>query len=242
MNAFLYTFLRQKRTACLLALVLGLGYAGCTKTDNRYRDDQPTAGRFAGTAYEYLQSQPGLYDSMLLAIGRITGLGDSLKTKDLTLFAVNNRSFSLALNNINIARRDSVPQMTPVSIATMDLVTLDTFLCRYIVKDKHHSADLRRTTDGIFLPTIKYNFEMQLQLGYSDASGYVDGGPLSVIFSYPGTDSTKKIFTRYWTRVNTTVVDIESKNAVINLLPPGHDFGFGSDFVRAMNRRAPLTQ
>ncbi|SDE21809.1 hypothetical protein [Niabella drilacis] len=240
MKDLLYTFLRRKRAAWLL--LLALGYAGCTKTDNRYRDDKPTAGKFAGTAYEYLQSQPGLYDSMLLAISRINGLSDTLKTRELTLFAVNNRSFSLAIGNINIARRDSVPQMPPVSIASMDPVVLDTFLCRYFVKDKHHSADLRHTTDGVFLPTMKYNFDMQLQLGYSDASGYVGGGPLSVIFSYPGSDSTKKIFTRYWTRVNTMVVDIEAKNAVINLLPPGHDFGFGSDFVRAMNRRDPIIQ
>lgn len=220
-------------------VILGLTtilITACEKVDDTYRNYTPTSGEFKGTSLQYLQSQAGLYDSMLLAIGRIEGLEDTLSIKPVTLFAVNNRSFSLALQNINQARADSIPSMPPVSISTIDEAVLDSFLCRYIVRDVIYSEDLMRSSDGIFVPTIKYNYEMQMQLTGTNASGYLGGGPLAIIFSYPPNDD-KQIFTRYWIRVNTNTVDIESTNGLINLLPPGHDFGFGSDFVRAVNRR-----
>lgn len=225
---FRYDFL----LIAVLAAVIGLA-AGCKKTDDTYKNYTPTAGNFKGTALEYLQSQPGLYDSMVLAIGRVTGLADTLSSQNVTLFAVSNRSFSLALQNINQARQDSIPAMPPVSLHTIDSAVLDTFLCRYVLRDYVGSDSVVAFTDGRVFPSVKYAYGMHMQYSQTNASGYKNGGPKAITFS----DPKNSIFTRYWVRVNTITVDIKTNNATVHLLPPGHDFGFGDDFIRRVNQR-----
>lgn len=205
----------------------------CKKTDDTYRNYTPTAGNFNGTALQYLQSQPGVYDSMLLAINRVTGLADSLSSEQVTLFAVSNRSFALALQNINQARRDSIPSMEAVSLRTIDSAVLDTFLCRYVLRGRATSDSIITFTDGRVFPSIKYDYGMHMLYSQTNASGFKNGGPKAITFS----DPKNSIFTRYWVRVNTITVDIKTKNAAVHLLPPGHDFGFGDDFIRRVNLR-----
>lgn len=214
----------------------------CKKVDNSYVNFKPVAGNFSGNTLAYLQSYPpGIYDSLLLALHRISRLEDTLSNEEITLFAVSNRSFSLALNNINQARRDSVPVMPQLSMSTLDSTVLDSFLCRYILQDKIVSADIKDLEDGLFYPTVSYtgrsgidtSYNMQMQFSRSNASGYVGGGPATIIFS----DPKGSIFYRYWVRVNTITVDIKTKNGIVHLLPPGHDFGFGDEFIRAINDR-----
>lgn len=223
----------------LLALVIAL--AACKKVDHSYVDYQPKAGNFSGNAAEYLKAQPGLYDSLLFMLDRVPRLKDTLQNGEITLFAVSNRSVALALQNTNQARRDSLPMMPAVTLASIDSAVLDTFLCRYILQDKVLSADISNLADGLFFPTIGYtnergadtSYQMQMQYVRTNASGYVGGGPATVIFS----DPKGSIFYRYWVRVNTITVDIKTSNSVIHLLPPSHDFGFGDEFIRAVNVR-----
>ena len=211
------------------------------KTDKTYVNFEPTAGNFKGNALQYLQAQPGLYDTMLLVLKRVPRLADSLAKGEVTMFAVPNKSFSLALQNINQARRDSVPSMRAMSWSTIDSAVIDSFLCRYVLSGKHVSAEISNLADGLFFPTIRYtsrsgrdtSYNMQMQFTRTNASGYVGGGPKAIIYS----DPKGSIFFRYWVRVNTITVDIKSSNAVIHLLPPGHDFGFGDEFVKAVNFR-----
>jgi hypothetical protein len=213
--------------------VLALAVSSCKKTDDTYRHMVPTAGKFSGNALEYLQSQPGVYDSMLLAISRVTGLSDTLQTENVTVFAVSNRSFTLALKNINQARLDSIPSMEPVSINSIDSAVLDTFLSRYILRGLESTDSIADFTDGRLFPSVKYGYNMQMQFSHTNASGYLNGGPKQIIFS----DPKNSIFTRYWIRVGTITVDIKASNAIFHLLPPGHDFGFGDDFIRQVNKR-----
>ena len=207
--------------------------AGCSKGDDTYRNYQNTAGRFNGNALAYLQSQPGVYDSMLLVINRLTGMRDSISQNDLTVFAINNRSFSLALQNINQARKDSLPAMPEVSLRTMDSAVLDMFFCRYLVRGQHTSDSLKGFTDGRLFTSIRYNYNMQMQFAQTNASGYLAGGPQAIIYS----DPKNSVFTRNWIRTTTITVDIKTTNAVVHLLPSGHDFGFGTDFIRTINQR-----
>lgn len=219
----------------LIAVVIAVPglLSGCKKTDDTYKNYMPTAGNFNGNALQYLQSQTGVYDSMLLAISRVTGLSDTLRANEVTLFAVSNRSFALALQNINQARKDSIPSMTPVSIRTLDSAVLDTFLCRYVLRGHATSDSLEAFTDGRFYPSVNYGYGMHMQYSQTNASGYKNGGPKAITFS----DPKNSIFTRYWVRVNTITVDIKTTNATVHLLPPGHDFGFGGDFIRRINKR-----
>lgn len=234
-------FFRCGAKISLLGIACILIIASCKKVDNTYVKYQTKAGNYHGNALQYLQSQPGIYDSMLLALSRVSRIGDSVANNDVTLFAVSNGSFSLALQNINQARKDSVPSMEPVSLSTIDSAVLDTFLCRYVLRGKHESKDIADFADGLFFKTIAYvnrngvdtAYSMQMQYTRTNASGYVGGGPAAIIFS----DPKGSIFYRYWVRVNTMTVDIKTNNAIVHLLPPGHDFGFGNEFVRQVNFR-----
>lgn len=217
----------------VIALIIMVSVSACTKADNTWYNYKNDSGAFKGSALQYLQSQPGVYDSMILVINRLKGLADTISKEKITLFAISNRSFSLALQNINQARKDSVPSMPPVSLSTIDSATLDTFFCRYIIRGEFKTADISDFTDGVLVSSIRYNYGMQMKLIATNASGFLDGGPKAITFS----DPKNSIFTRNWIRVNTITVDINTNNAIVHLLPPGHDFGFGNDFVRAVNFR-----
>lgn len=237
--------LNQFKVRVILAfsfsLMIILTMQSCKKVDDTYVDYQPTAGNFDGNALQYLESQPEVYDSLLFALNRVPRLADTLATDSVTLFAVSNRSFDLALENINQARHDSIPQMPRISLATIDSAVLDTFLCRYILKERVISKDIEEFADGLFFETIGYQnergndtaYNMQMQYVRTNASGYKGGGPKAITFS----DPKGSIFYRFWVRVNTITVDIKTKNAIVHLLPPGHDFGFGEEFIRAVNKR-----
>jgi hypothetical protein len=157
---------------------------------------------------------------------------DLIAKGDVTVFAVSNRSFTLAMQNINQARKDSIPSMAPISLSQIDSTTLDIYFSRYIIKGKVHTDDLEGYTDGRVFPSARYDYNMQLQLSNTNASGFQNGGPKAIIFS----DPKNSIFTRNWIRVNTITVNIKSDNALLHLLPPGHDFGFGTEFITQVNR------
>src|SRR5688500_2780145 len=122
-----------------ITMLVAVVISSCNKNDDTYKNYQTTAGTFAGNALMYLQSQPGVFDSMLLVINRLKGMPSIISNDDITLFAVSNRSFSLALQNINQARRDSIPVMPQVSLSEIDSTTLDMFFCRYILNNKVHT-------------------------------------------------------------------------------------------------------
>lgn len=227
-------FLQRSVVTGMLAMMVSvLVLSSCSKTDKTYVDYTNTAGSFNGTALEYLRSQPGVYDSMLLVINRLKGIKDSISNNQITVFAISNRSFALALQNINQARQDSLPAMPAVSLSTMDSASLDTFFCRYIINERVPSENLTGLTDGRLFTSIRYGYNMQMQFVRTNASGYLNGGPKAIIFS----DPKKSIFVRNWIRTTTITVDIKTNNATVHLLPPGHDFGFGDDFIRHINKR-----
>ncbi|WP_447640641.1 MULTISPECIES: hypothetical protein [Chitinophagaceae] len=224
----------MKKGIIFITVFIGLwGIISCKKVDDTYRNYSNNLNTYNGNAFQYLQSQTGQYDSLLLAISRVPGLQDSLTNDSVTLFAASNNSFTLALQNINVARADSVPQMPPVSINTIDASVLSQFLCRYIIRGKYLSTDLLESSDGLALTSINYDYRMWGQYMATNASGFVGGGPKQIKFS----DTKTSIFTRYWISVNTITTDIKTTNAIVNLLPPGHDFGFGTDFINAVNLR-----
>ena len=237
-NTFRVKQLMQAALVIIFLVFLGMS---CKKVDKTYVNYKPSAGNFNGNAIQYLQAQPGLYDSMLLVLKKAPRLADTLANKEVTMFAIPNKSFALALQNINQARKDSVPSMPAVSWSTVDPAIIDSFLVRYILQGKHLSTDISNLADGLFFPTVGYtsrtgadtSYNMQMQFTRTNASGYLGGGPKAIIYS----DPKGSIFVRYWVRVNTITVDIKSSNAVIHLLPTGHDFGFGDELVKAVNFR-----
>ncbi|MBZ4189081.1 fasciclin domain-containing protein [Niabella beijingensis] len=228
-SQFISTCARPLGVWILAALIVT---AGCSKADQTYVKYNNTAGSFNGNAIEYLQSQPGVYDSMLLVINRLPGVADSLRSGSYTVFATSNRSYTIALKNINDARRDSVPALPAVSFSTMDEAVLDSFFCRYIIPGHITTQQLYDRADGLEFPSMKYEYKMQLQLRATNASGFLGGGPSAILFS----DMRKSVFAVNWVRVYTNTVDIKTSNAILHVLDPGHNFGFGTDLIQALNR------
>ncbi len=225
--------LLRKNMLAYLFLSAAVLLSACEKKDSPYENYSNNAATYNGDALAYLQSQPGIYDSMLLVINRLPGIADSLRSGSYTIFATSNRSYSIALQNINNARRDSVPSLPPVSFSTMDEEVLDSFFCKYIIPGRVTTADLASRADGLDYSALKYGYNMHMLYSVTNASGYQSGGPKAIIFS----DKRGSVFTINWIRVYTNTVDIKTSNATIHALDVGHNFGFGNDFINALNRR-----
>ncbi|MCX2452743.1 hypothetical protein OQX61_15800 [Pedobacter sp. PLR] len=184
--------------------------------------------QFDGSALDYLNSQKGLYDSLLLVLDRLPALKDSLAKRRLTVFAVTNKSFEISVGNLNAIRKRN--NKAPIYLANMDIAQLDTMTSRYLIRGKYETQDLSTFVDGLMVNSIVHNYPMHVLYQKLDASGFKEGGPQVLTFS----DTKESIFVRYWQRTPTNAVNIKTNNAIVNIVSPGHDFGFG-DFVTRIN-------
>lgn len=217
-----------------ITLAVALAYfaiAGCKKDDTWYNYDKETSV-FNGNSYQYLQQGGGLFDSMLLVINRLSGLKDSLVSGEVTLFAINNNSFDLAMKNLNLRRATMVPALPPLTLATLDSTQLDTLACRYILRGSYTTDRVVNNADGILAPNIKYGYTMNLLYERVNAAGYQGGGPQQLFFS----DPKQTPFEVFWVTTKTQIVNVKTTNGIVHVLSSGHDFGFGNEFVERMNR------
>ncbi|MCF3110401.1 hypothetical protein LL912_16570 [Niabella sp. CC-SYL272] len=223
--------MQQLKYTYLWALGL-LFVLSCTKADHSYVTYENNLGLYKGNTYQYLKDQPkGVYDSLLKALDRCPELVEALTSDSVTVFALTNKSFVLSLRNINLARQDSVPAMSALDLSSIDQQVLQTYLARYILKGIYPSRELLRASDGYAVPCVLYGYAMQIQFASSNASGFLGGGPRSILFS----DRNGSQFSSNWVSVNTVTVDIKTQNASVNILPETHDFGFGVGFIQKVN-------
>lgn len=202
--------------------ILLLVNISCEKGDSHYYNYSTETKVFDGTIYDYLKSQKGVYDSLLLVLDRLPDLRAKLQNPDsaYTLFAVTNRSFDLALEALNTTR--SLTGRSNLYLEDVGLIDLDSMVNRYVITEEFDTQQLKPFIDGQVVTSTKNNYKMHIQYRVLDASGFVGGGQQQLIFS----DTNNSIFQRYWQRVNTSVVDQRTKNGIIHILSAGHDFGF----------------
>src|SRR5690606_31111155 len=86
-----------------LLLLSSLFY--CEMGNLYYENYENEIKTFDGNSYEYLETNRGVFDSLLLVLDRIFPLQDTLRNKEVTLFAPTNESFTIALQNLNTQRR-----------------------------------------------------------------------------------------------------------------------------------------
>jgi len=214
------------------ALILGLLVIaiGCSKShEGPYYNYQNKNAVFDGNSYSFLEAQGGLYDSLLYVIDKVPNLKDTIENYDITLFAPTNQCFTNALKNLNELRETQ--HKTPLYLKDIDVVDLDTLLCRYVIPGNYLTDSLIEFSDGISVSSLRYDYTMHLRYNRQDANGYQNGGPQEIEFS----DPKSSIFERYWVTTYTTSVNIHTDNGVVHLLSPGHEFGFG-EFSRRMNK------
>lgn len=213
----------KKLNACIILFSLMVFILSCTKDGGNY-DPQAIDRDFKGSTYDYLKSKPGVYDSLLLAIDRI-GAQNILRDSNITLFAVSNPGFQLALTNLNNLL--AVSEKPPRSLSSIQYTQLDTMVNQYIIKGRYPSDSLRQQ-DGLDLKTIKYNYPMHAKVSKSTASGYLGGGPEFIQIS----DTRRSQFNRDWVTVNTGSINIRTKNGIVHVLGTDNVFGFDSFITR----------
>lgn len=189
---------------------------------------------FEGNVYDFLKSQTGIYDSMLLVLDRtnaVSHIADTLKTGSaLTVFAIPNNSFTLAVDHLNRDRADA--GLIPVFLKDVNVFQLDTLVRRYIIKDKFTSDDISRSSSGIYLNSYGYDtartnlgkpYQMHVVADKETSAGLVKGGHAYLIFADP---KRADFLSQYWKVVKTTVINQITLNAIVHTVSDGNEFGF----------------
>lgn len=212
----------------LILVLIGMTFTACKK-DSEFYNYENNVKEFDGTVMQYLEAQPpSTFDSLLLVLNRLPDLKDSLSNKSITFFAPTNASFQAAIKNLNILRKDQ--GKTPLYLKDCDVNQLDILMCRYIVRGSRTTDAYIPFADGALYTSVKYEYPMHIQYDRLNASGFIGGGPQSIIYS----DPKGNIFEKYWQRTTTNAVNIKAKNGVINILTTLHDYGF-NEFVSRVN-------
>lgn len=222
----------MKRISIFIATVAIMGLFlvnSCTK-DQGYYEPVALDKDFAGDTYAYLQSKPGVYDSLLQAIDRL-GLESTLRDSNITLFAMTNQSFQLAITNLNNIR--SLADRMPEYIATIDYDHLDTMLTQYIIRGKYVSDSLEKQ-DGLMLQGVRHGYPMHAKLTRATSSGFLQGGPTLIDFS----DTKMSQFRRDWITTTTGSINVGTSNGVVHVVNNDHVFGF-EDFVSRLTYIPP---
>lgn len=210
-------------------LLLGLLVTSCAK-DGGYYNPEPIDKQFVGDTYAYLKSQTGVYDSLLSVIDRLE-LAETLRDSDITLFALTNESFQLAIANLNNVR--FLADKPSEYLSTVDYKHLDTMLTQYIIRGKY-PTDSMRLQDGISLTAIRYNYPMHAKLAHTTSTGFRDGGPSTIEFS----DTKRSQFRRNWITTHTGSINIQTDNGFVHVVNSDHVFGFG-DFISRLTYVPP---
>lgn len=210
-------------------ILLAVWVCSCAKDEGYYGRRNPNEG-FNGTVLAYLESKPGVYDSLLRVVRRL-GLEDVLRDSTITVFAPSNASFQLALTNLNNLRKRT--DKDPEYLENVDKVQLDTMVAQYIIRGRYTSDSLR-TKDGLRLFSTRFGYPMHARLNDNSSSGFINGGPNSIQFS----DTKRSLFERDWISTTTGSVNIQASNGVVHVLTPDHVFGF-DDFSRRLTYIPP---
>lgn len=202
---------------CIYAfLVLALLYA-CAK-DKGYYSPISKEQVYKGNLYSYLKSKHGVYDSLIKVIDRI-GLQKKLEDSTVTLFALTNANFQLAIQNLNNTL--NVSDKPAQYLTSVKYEILDSLMCQYIVQGRI-SSDSLLNQDGKDVRGIRYGYPMHIGLNRQGSSGFLDGGPTIIDFS----DTRRSVFNRNWVTTETSSLNIQTDNAVVHVLNPDHVFGF----------------
>lgn len=207
----------------LVVLISTSLFFSCEKSNNYYSNFNSSEIKHNGTTYDFLVNQKGVYDSLILVLERLPRIKSLLSNPDssCTFFAINNRSFALAISNLNSQRKKF--GFSAVGLEDIKSDILDTLIDRYVFNEKLHVDYFVPYLDGKEVLSKKYHYKMHIKYDVLSSSGLVGGGQQELVFS----DVNGSIYERYWNSTNTVVVDFNTLNGVIHTLVPRHEFGFG---------------
>ena len=218
------------------AILLCVGISSCKKSAGPYYGaDVAETVKFDGTVLEYLESQKGLYDSMVVVIKRYPDLAQKLSSPGTyTVFAIPNLAFEVAEQNFNSERKKQDSALLYFRPVQYDLSrpdsgmfhyeTLETLIARYIFEGTYDYDVLAPATAGLAVGSI-LGYDMNIKALQENSVGSVKDGPKVLELS----DRNNSDFRRYWkSALTSTISAVKTSNALVHVLTQNHEFGFAS--------------
>ncbi|WP_300599411.1 discoidin domain-containing protein [Niabella sp.] len=225
---------KQIILSSLMLSMLFLLLSGCHKGGSPYyKAAISETVKYDGTVLQYLESQKGLYDSMVLIIKRYPHFKQMLSSPgSMTIFAIPNTAFQTAIKSFNLerAKQDSVPlyfspnDMSRPDSGMVDYLGLEKLIARYIFNKRYTYEDLAESSTGFPTESV-LGYQMNLKAIQQNAVGAVKDGPKVIELS----DMNNSRFNRFWkSALTSTIGAVQADNALVHVLSQNHEFGFAS--------------
>lgn len=209
-------------TKSILSLIAfaALLVSGCS--DDYFADGglpPENAGVFEGSTLEYLESQPGAFDTLVTLI-KLCGLENAVNQEGSTFLAPKNYSIHNYFKLL-FAELDAWPASLS-DINVDDLSEIEQHIKNYIIPDrKIVRSDLQ--TSYSYMPTYGGG-KARFNLVREDYLGNVNMGAQAIMFSLNMAEEGQK---EQYQSVRVVVSDLQSANGVIQVLDSDtHIFGF----------------
>jgi hypothetical protein len=228
-------FRRTIKLASLLAFImLAMQFSACKRERGDYYNYTKQDKVYSGNVLKYLQENG--FDSMLVVLNRYPDIIAKLNSDDsLTLFAIPNKSFELAIANLNKSRAgmNLAPRYLSVSAsgsenqdsALVDSKMLKLLISRYVLPGIWDFDKVYQSLTGVNVESINYDYSMNLKGVQQNSTGSVADGPKIIEFS----DMNYSFYTQYWKPTRTSSVNtVRAKNVLVHTITENHEFGFAS--------------
>ncbi|MDR3220172.1 MAG: hypothetical protein LBU22_14570 [Dysgonamonadaceae bacterium] len=198
------------------------------------------------------------FDSMLLLIDNIPGFKQLLEKENTahTVFAIPNNCFQASFSQLNVYREGKKlgreiffedmliapftvldTTITVISAEKNDTVIteynydyrkdLEEMLCKYIFEGDYNTENILYDEGNITVSALKYDYLMNIECFRQPASGLSGKGTKTLLFSDMRNSRTKD----NWLRSSTVWNDVYTRNGLIHILSPQHNFGF-DEFIK----------
>ncbi|UIR55383.1 fasciclin domain-containing protein [Sphingobacterium sp. SRCM116780] len=223
-----------------MMLIASMILFSCKKED--YIDTGIHDPKFNGTTWQYLESRPELFDTLMVAL-KIAKLDDVIKNEEVTFFAPPDKSILKSVWKLN----ESLFRMGQDTITTLDQVRPEVwrkFLSKYIIKGKYLAKDFNQMDTlnlAAFPGGVYKNYEgtdMNIGVLYNDIKTSSNTGTqiikyagyrqlyLNFPYSVAVPDEEQDYFIPFLTAPVATS-DIQPTNGVLHVLQfSKHAFGF----------------
>lgn len=215
--------------------------ASCKRDAGNYYNYAPKVSEYNGSVIEFLEKQTG-YDSLIAVLKKYPDIINYLTSGDsITLFAVPNQSFKLAVENFNASRvlsdsprlyiSPSVYNTSRTDSGMFNREMLKILISRYIIPGYYDFNTLSQSFTGVAGKSYNYGYEMNMRAVQESSTGSIKDGPKVIEFS----DMNYSFYRQYWKPASTISVNTtKAGNVLVHLLSPDHEFGYSS-FISYMS-------
>jgi hypothetical protein len=221
-----------KKLVPLAVCAVLLSGMGCQKKDY-FQNTGTHEANFQGNVLQYLQSKPGVFDSVVKII-HLAGMDEVFENEEITFFAPADSSIRSTLRLLNSA----LAMLGQPEVKRMEQIKPEVWrqqLSRYLFKGKKSMNDYPQLDpDNVSAYPGRiyssYNGEiMNVGVIYDDAGGVKYAGYRQLVLSYIPSQSTPLDY-QSWYPVFVASVNIAPENGFVHALRFSlHNFGFSAD-------------